>query len=467
MRRIIFIAIAIAALISETNAQGYRIEVKIDGLADTKLQLGYYHGEKTLLADTATTNSKGVAVFKGDTLLPRGMYFVVLPENFFELILEDNQQFGITTSIDNVNQNLKFTNSPENTAFDRYRKFLAEKQNRMGELQKQAQEQREATGEVDKGLVAKIEALDSDVKTMWDETVAANQGSMLAAIINTLKPVEFPDFGIPDDAPNADSLRWITSIRYNQKHYFDNVDFSESGLIRTPFFVGRIDNYFDRVLIPVADTIVPYADRIIERARANDDMYRFIVTHLFSKFSNSSIMGMDAVFVHIAEKYFLSGQTPWITEETKGKIAERVGDLKPNLIGQIAPNFRMASLSGGVQELHKVNAEVTVVYFWEPSCSHCKRVTPLLRDLYNKFKDKGMAVVAVYTQGEMDKWKEYVDSNELKWINVWDPTRGSRYHKLYDIYSTPVLYILDKDKRIVAKRIGIESLERFIEQEIL
>ena len=162
MRQIFFIAVAITALFLEAGAQGYRIEVKVDGLNDTKLQLGYYYGDKTLLADTARTNSQGLAIFQGDTLLPRGMYFVVLPDNFFELILEDNQQFGISTSIDNVNQNLKFANSPENTAFDRYRKFLAEKQNRMGELQQQAQEQREATGEVDKDLIAKIEALDSE-----------------------------------------------------------------------------------------------------------------------------------------------------------------------------------------------------------------------------------------------------------------------------------------------------------------
>lgn len=467
MRRILLIVLALTAIYFQGSAQGYLIKVEVDGLNNAKLQLGYYYGDKTLLADTARTDSKGVAIFKGDTLLPHGMYFVVLPEAFFELILEDNQQFSVSTSLQDVNQDLKFTNSPENVEFDKYRKFLAQKQGRMGELQKQANEQREAGAEVDKDLLDKIEVLDKEVRAKWDETIAQNPGTMLAAVINTLRPVEFPDFNIPKDAPNADSLRWINSLRYNQKHYFDNIDFSEAGLIRTPFFMGRIDNYFDRVLIPVADTIIPYTDRLIEKARANDDMYRFIVTHLFSKFSNSSIMGMDAVFVHIAEKYFLSGQTPWITEETKGKIADRVADLKPNLIGQIAPNFRMSTIGGGVQELHKVNAEVTVVYFWEPSCSHCKKVTPQLRDIYNKFKDKGLEVVAVYTQDEKDKWSEYIDTNKLSWINVWDPTRVSRYHKLYDIYSTPVMYVLDKDKKIVAKRIGIESLERFIEQEVL
>ncbi|MDD2550007.1 MAG: hypothetical protein PHD00_07925 [Bacteroidales bacterium] len=62
--------------------------------------------------------------------------------------------------------------------------------------------------------------------------------------------------------------------------------------------------------------------------------------------------------------------------------------------------------------------------------------------------------------------QEYIEKNELDWINVWDPMRTTNYHKLYDIYSTPVIYVLDKDKKIIAKRIGIESLERFIEEEI-
>ena len=448
------------------SAQNYRIELKVDGLKDSTIQMGYYFGDKTLLADTATLNSKGVAVFKGDSLLPRGMYFVVLPTSYFELLITDNQHFSISTTLQNVNKDLVFTNSHENTEFTKYRTFLAERQNIMSGLQQRAQGQKENAGEVNQALLDSITLVDEEVKTMWDETTRANPGTLLAAVINTLKPVDFPDFNISDDQPSADSLRWITSIRYNQEHYFDNVDFSEAGLVRTPFFQSRIDNYFDRVLIPIVDTVIQYSDIVIKRAQANDDMYRFIVTHLFSKFSNSSIMGMDAAFVHLAENYFLSGKTPWITDETKTKIADRVADLKPNLIGETAPNLKMKDVGGTLRDLSKVNAKVTVIYFWEPSCSHCKKTTPLLKDLYEKYKSKGLNVFAVYTQGEHDKWKEYVEKNNMTWINVWDPMRTTNYHKFYDIYSTPVMYVLDKDKKIIAKRIGIESLERFVEQEI-
>ena len=89
MRRLIAISTFLFIYSISSFSQGYRIELKVDGLKDTTIQLGFYFGEKTLLADTAPINSNGVAVFKGDTLLDRGMYFVVLPGNYFELLLGD------------------------------------------------------------------------------------------------------------------------------------------------------------------------------------------------------------------------------------------------------------------------------------------------------------------------------------------------------------------------------------------
>lgn len=467
MRRLIsfFFILSFYSIIS--SGQGYRIELKVDGLRDTTIQLGFYFGEKTLLADTAPVDSKGVAVFKGDTILDRGMYFVVLPGSYFELLLGDNQHFGIETSLDKVNEDLVFIKSPENTKFAEYRLFMGERQQRMAELQKEAQAQRERDEEVDEALLNQIKELDAEVKKNGDKIIAEQPKSFLASIIKTLRPIEFPDFKIPDDAANADSLRWMASIMFNQQHFFDNIEFSEPGLVRTPFFQGRIDTYFDRILIPAADTVMLYADRVIERSRSNPLMFRFVLNHLFTKFSNSSIMGLDAVFVHIAEKYYLTGEADWINEESKTKIANRVADLKPNLIGKVAPNLTLKDIKGLSRELHKVKADVLVVYFWEPSCSHCKKVTPELNKLYAKYKSKGLEVYAVYTQDDMAKWTDYVKENGLSWINVWDPSRASRYHKLYDIYSTPVIYILNKDKKIIAKRIGVESLERFIEQEVL
>ena len=47
------------------NHNGYRIEIKIDGLKDTTLLLGYHFGDKKFVSDTARIDSNGVAIFEG------------------------------------------------------------------------------------------------------------------------------------------------------------------------------------------------------------------------------------------------------------------------------------------------------------------------------------------------------------------------------------------------------------------
>ena len=466
MKSLLVLLVLAVFSLSAFPQPGYRIEVKIDGLRDTTLMLGYHFGEKKFVADTALIDSRGVAVFQRDTLLPGGMYLVILPERtYFDILLGENQRFSLSTSTQDLFANLRFVGSPENNQFLEYQKFMGEMQRRMEVLREEMQ----AVGDDkvrEQSVMNQMNNLDRQVNEYWDKIVEKNQGTFLANLIRSIRPVAIPEFQIPDGTNNPDSVRWVMSYNFNQRHYLDNIDLADERLLRTPFVQGRVDMYFDRLLLQIPDTISKYATKVIERTRPSPRMFQYMVSHLLNKYQTSNIMGMDAVFVHIAEQYYLSGLTPWVTPEIIEKIRERVNDLKPNLIGQIAPNVSMWDANGRVVSLHSVKGEATVVYFWEPTCSHCLKVTPELKKIYDKFRNRGVSVVAVYTQGDRDAWVEHVAKHELNWINLWDPNRSSNYHKLYDIFSTPVLYVLDRDKRIVAKRIGVEALERFLEEEI-
>jgi uncharacterized protein with ATP-grasp and redox domains len=80
-------------------------------------------------------------------------------------------------------------------------------------------------------------------------------------------------------------------------------------------------------------------------------------------------------------------------------------------------------------------------------------------------KDKGIEIYAVCTQNKKEDWMKFIAENKLyDWTNVWDPSNTSNYHFLYDIFSTPVIYILDSKKKIVAKRIEVESALKFLKQ---
>jgi len=467
MKRILLLLVfSFSLVLSKSYAQGYKIEVQINGIKDTTVMLGYHLGDKKYVQDTAKVDSKGFAVFKGDSTLKQGIYLIILPsKTYFEILVTENQKFGLKTDANNLLGNLSFTNSKENVVFSDYQKFMVEQQKVMNGYMAKSKAL-SPKSDSSKIMQEKIKDLDKKVNQYWDDIISKYPNSLNAAIVKSMKNVTIPEFKIPLGTKNVDSLKWVLSYTYNKDHFFDNVSLTDPRLIRTPILEGRLNTFFDRVLIPAPDTITKEAIKVIETSRGNKDMFEYIVMTLTNKFATSEIMGMDGVFVALAEKYYLSGQAWWADKKLLDKLQERVTALKPNLIGNQCPNLSLPDMMGAIRTLNDVKAKITVLYFWDSNCSHCKKVTPEVKKLYDKYKSKGFEVYAVYTQGNQPEVVEYISKNGLTWINVWDPAQKSNFRNLFDIYSTPVIYVLDSNKKIIAKRISEESLGKMLEQEL-
>ena len=465
-RTLLLLVLSFTLVLSRSYAQGYKIDVQINGIKDTTIMLGYHLGDKKYVQDTAMVDSKGYAVFKGDSALKQGIYLIILPsKTYFEILVTDNQKFGLKTDANNLLSNLSFTNSKENVVFSDYQKFMVEQQKVMNGYIAKSKTLSPKSDSL-KIMQEKIKDLDKKVNQYWDDIISKYPNSLNAAIAKSMKNVNIPEFKVPAGTKNADSLKWVMSYSYNKDHFFDNVSLTDSRLIRTPILEGRLNTFFDRVLIPAPDTIMKEAIKVIEASRGNKDMFEYMVMTLTNKFATSEIMGMDGVFVALAEKYYLSGQAWWADKKLLDKLQERVTALKPNLIGNQCPNLSLPDMMGAIRTLNDVKAKITVLYFWDSSCSHCKKVTPEVKKLYDKYKSKGFEVYAVYTQGNQPEVIEYIAKNGLTWINVWDPAQKSNFRNLFDIYSTPVIYVLDANKKIIAKRISEESLGKMLEQEL-
>jgi thiol-disulfide isomerase/thioredoxin len=143
--------------------------------------------------------------------------------------------------------------------------------------------------------------------------------------------------------------------------------------------------------------------------------------------------------------------------------------LKPLLIGKIAPDFRVEKKDGTKTSLHEVDSDITVLYFWRYDCGHCKESTPFLKEFYENYKDKGIEIFAVcvkFTDEVSGCW-DYIEENGISdWIHTVDPYLRSKFTTLYDIQSTPQIYILDEKKEILSKKIGAEQLGEVIDKII-
>jgi peroxiredoxin len=152
-----------------------------------------------------------------------------------------------------------------------------------------------------------------------------------------------------------------------------------------------------------------------------------------------------------------------VSKEFKDDLRRQVDLMRPNLIGLKAENLIMDSYKGIFVSLYDIEKEFTILYFWEPDCGHCKEATPKLRDYYNKVKSENIEVFAICTTSDRAKWTKYIEENKLQWINGWDPQRKSHFDFYYNIQSTPMIYILDRNKKIIAKKLAVEDITSFIE----
>jgi thiol-disulfide isomerase/thioredoxin len=442
---------------------GYEIDITIHGLQDSTVFLAYHYGDKQYIKDTVKLSKAGRAIVSGRDVLPQGIYMIVLPgKKYFEILISKDQSFSVECSYTDYFNTLKFNGSDENTAFLTYQKKWMSLQQQAAGLAKRLQNNKQNSDSL-KILSLKQKTQEEDMKLYLKSVINSNNGNLLAILVKALLPIDVPEFTIPAMVQNRDSLKWIRNYNYNKDHFFDNIDLTDERLLRTPILQARLNTFFTNVVIQSPDSINKEIDKIFLKCKKNSKVFQFVAVYLFNHFRQSEIMGHDAVLVKLADDIYLSGKADWVSKEFKDDLRKQVDLIRPNLIGKKAENLVMDSYKGIFVSLYDIEKDFVILYFWEPDCGFCKETTPKLKAYYEKAKNDNIEVFAVCTTSDKTKWTKYIEENKITWINGWDPGRSSRFDYYYNIQSTPMIYILDKNKKIIAKKLAVDDIGSFID----
>ncbi len=462
----LFLSIIMISLTFCSRGQGkpgYEVNVTIKELKDSTVYLGYHFGDKQYIKDTLKLDDAGKGTLSEAEKLPQGIYMIVLPgKQYFEVLMPEDQHFSITCSYPDYYGTLKFSGSDENNAFVNYQKHWMELQKKASGINNRLQGNRQNPDSLNilSGLQKKQE---ESMKSYLREMIKEHEGTLLAVLIRAMLPVEVPSITVPAGTRNPDSVKWVKSYIYNKDHFFDNIDINDERLLRTPILQARLKVFFTNVVIQAPDSINKEIDKMINKVKDNYKVFQFISVFLFNHFRESEIMGHDAVVVKLADDIYLSGKADWVSQEFKDDLKKQVERMRPNLIGKKAQDLVMDSYLGRFVALYDIEKEFTILYFWEPDCGHCAEATPKLKAYYDKVKDKGVEVFSVCTTADKAKWQKYIEEHKLDWINGWDPERRTNYGFYYNIEATPTIYILDRDKNIIAKRLSVDDIPSFID----
>ncbi|MDR2361444.1 MAG: redoxin domain-containing protein [Prevotellaceae bacterium] len=455
------------------NAQGYQITVQIDELQDSTILLAVHSGNNKYARDTAKTDKRGYAVFAKNTPLAGGMYILVAGNTqLCEFLISDeqSQQFTIRyKKNDDAPVEVSFKNSPENTAFVEFQKFMGKRQNDARRLREQAQ----------KDSMFRTAAVDSmkhianEEKEYTDGVINKWKGKLLATLARSVQPAPpAPELDIPDDHPQRDSIRWVHYYQWEKNHFFDHLDLTDARLLNTPVFQPNFDTYFNTKIAQHPDTVIAAVHRILDKTKGSDDMFMYCLGHLFNTYiqwktltiTPDYAIGMEAVVIDLITHYYLAGKAPWAEKDTTfmRQIREYVRFNRHSLVGLPAHDLQMQQLTGQYTSLYSVQAPYTLLIFFDTNCGHCQKEIPLIYDTYKQFREKGLQVFCVYIGRDGPAWQKFVEERELDWINTWDPYETTNFREIYTVQTTPQIYLLNKDKKIIARRVTHDLLEQLL-----
>lgn len=455
-----------------TGQPGYSIKVKLKPFKNQYIYLGYYFGKSLPIMDSIKLNAQSEGVFQGKTKLMGGIYLIGFPDKkgFFEVLVDKEQHFSVSADSADILNSLVYTNSKDNQLFSAYQKFMNDK----GRAVDAARKAIPGSPPADSiRLTQVLRGYNEEVQQYREDIEKKYPGSMLALLMRGLKEPQIPP------AANHPGGKYDSAYAYQyyKSRFWESVSLSDERLLRTPFFEQKLEKYFNQIVLPVPDSIKYEADRIIGQAKKNKEMFKYVLSKLVEMYINPQYMGQDAVFVHLFEKYISNGEADWFNEKQKKYIFDRAYNLFANLIGQPAANLQLVDTLDKPAPLYGINAPYTVVCFWDPTCGHCKEVVPKVDSIFKaKWKAKGIKLYGVMVDGGKELWTSYIREQQLHdWTHAYE-TKAMRdavyaanqpnFRQLYDVYTTPVLYLLDKDKRIIAKKLSWDQLDNVLEKRM-
>jgi thiol-disulfide isomerase/thioredoxin len=400
----------------------------------------------------------------------------------FEFFMTNDQKFLIENDTINLFVNLKFEKSPENSAAHEYQRFMVEKQIESAALQQKRKTLTDST-ELHKAD-SRLYEITTEFKAKTDELIAGQKRNFVGQFIRAMQEIVVPE--PPKDA-SGKILDSLFQYRYYRAHFFEHMKLNDARFLRTPLYEEKVKKYIEKVIPQIPDSVIGECDKLLTAAGKNPETFRYLLVTLFNHYASSTIMGFDAVYVHLAEDWYIPKAT--FSDTAFIRITrENVEKIKPVLLGKPAPPLRMLWVPkehfiqaetdtvalnnphvGSFIDLQQIDAKFTILAFWEVDCGICRKTIPELYAVYQKLKSKGVKAMAIHMMGGVEgkkKWTSFINEHEIyDWINVWNPYDFS-YKKAYDIRSSSTIFVLDKDKKIIAKRLEPKQIEEFVNELI-
>lgn len=454
----IFFCSILALGLAELKAQQTSISGLIRGGEGEKIILSRVYGGQEFPMDSAILKTGGDFVFFVKSPYT-GICRISFPDSAYLDLVVNNEDIVFSCTAAVPESTITITQSTENDIYYSFLRSASLLDDSISILTERGQMLYDKDPVANKSelqhLASRINKFNTARTELAISVSGENPGLFASKII---KASIIPDFATY--LKNEKNPVFKSELEFLKYHYLDNVDFTDSAMLNTPVIYERCGEYVRNFASPLsAQAYKQLIDIMMGKVSANETIKEYIVELLLETFDSPS---WEDVYVYIADNYYLSGTCG--TGIDSSDVSERSALVKKLKPGNIAPDFSIKSDAGKIIHLKEIDAKYTLLFFWASWCEFCEDAMPELKKIYNEYLLKGMDIVAVSADTIAKSWHDATLKNAFKWKNTCD-LKGfkSPVLKAYNVYRTPNLYLLDKDKIIVGHFYNAATLKKALE----
>ena len=453
MRKILFYFLLLPALPAFSQSTHF-IHGEITNAGGKKVFLSGFYGEKVNKIDSVTCDASGRFVYPLGPAVTTGLYKLSMGKDHFLDLILNNEDVDFVCKGDLSADSTSFLTSTENKIYYYFMNYDRTVQAKLEVLLPLL----DYYPEKDKFYTlatAEYERLQRSEKNTIDSLAALYPGAYAIRIFR----IQHTPF-LPSGLTKEDR------IAYLKQHFLDDVDFKDTLILHSNAWANKAISYLSLfsnnkyTQKQLESEFIKAVTVILSRASVNAEVYKFLLDYFVGGFDKYHF---DAVITYMADNF----QDPFSCEDQarKTQLQKKLENFKKISIGKVAPDIVIPDTKGKLIRLSEIKSEYTLLVFWSSECGHCVQMMPQLKELYEKQKPKRWEVMTISMDTSRNEWMTFLHEQKLNWINCSE-LKGfnSVSSDEYNIFATPTMFLLDRDKRIVAKPISYRELEQDLKE---
>lgn len=433
----------------ELSGQTYVIRGTIENAERGQIYLAAYQDDRFSIVDSILTES-GSFHFLFDETSDPGLYRVIFSDRveglrsdlrFFEFIF-NGENVEVYVASGERGPLPYFDNTLENQVYKLFQDYELSYEAQVMITYGQLPESR-AVSRYDSIQLARAQFLDS-LTNLYPDLYATRMMNAFRAPL------------IPGAITHSQRIDTLKSC------FFAHSAIDDPLLLKAPVYTYKIIDYLSLYKMDTLsmeeqeEQFCLAVDGIMASVSADSSLRSFVLSFLLEGFE---LLGMETVQIYIADHYLDDACESDVVE----LVQSRMEGYKAMAIGSFAPDFVIRDMFGKKHRLSHLDSPYVLLIFWASTCEHCQEMISELYDWYANENTLDLEVLAISIDTSEANFLRYTEELKPTWIHAhetlgWNGKIASDYH----IYATPSLFLLDREKHIVARPTSYRQFLRVV-----